>query len=132
MQIAVFLLYINAVFAALFGADETIASLPVCDHYAGVEARMRKSLALQGELADEFGAAVFDATLDAEDGAPVGGEIEHIQLIAELVNSSANCHGRVGARVHPVSHPRFEEEVDALLSRCGQRLAYLMVRGPGG
>lgn len=118
--------------AALFDAAETITTLPVCDHYAGVEARMRKSLALQAELGDEFGAAVFDATLDAEDGAPVGGEIEHIQLIAELVNSSANRHGRVGARVHPVTHPRFEEEVDALLSRCGDRLAYLMVPKPEG
>ena len=28
--------------------------LPVCDHYCGVEVRMRKSLALQAELADVF------------------------------------------------------------------------------
>jgi citrate lyase subunit beta / citryl-CoA lyase len=96
--------------------------LPVCDHYAGVEARMRKSLALQGELGP-----VFDLTLDAEDGAPVGGEVEHTQLIAELVASPANRFGRVGARVHPVSHPAFSREVDLLVRRCGERLAYLMV-----
>jgi citrate lyase subunit beta/citryl-CoA lyase len=54
---------------ALFDSSEQAVSLPVCDHYAGVEARMRKSLALQAEMGP-----VFDVTLDCEDGAPVGGE----------------------------------------------------------
>src|SRR6185369_16183242 len=98
------------------------ASLPVCDHYAGVEARMRKSLELQSELGP-----VFDVTLDGEDGAPVGGEIEHAHLIAELVMSGANRFGRVGARVHPVDHPAFAREVETLIARAGARLAYLMV-----
>ena len=60
---------------------------------AGVEARMRKSLELQAELGP-----VFDVTLDGEDGAPVGGEVEHAHLIAELVQSPANRFDRVGAR----------------------------------
>lgn len=113
---------------ALFDPDEAaVVALPVCDHYSGVEARMRKSLALQIELGP-----VFDVTLDAEDGAPVGGEIEHAQLIAELVNSADNRHGRVGARVLPGVHPRFEEMVDLLVQRCGVRLAYLMIPKPRG
>lgn len=115
---------------ALLDAGEQAPELPVCDHYAGVEARMRKSLALQAELGEAHGRALFDATLDAEDGAPVGGELEHAALIAELVNSPANRWGRVGARVHPVDHPAFEAEVDLLLSRCGLRLAYLMLPKP--
>jgi len=41
----------------------------VCDHYSGVEVRMRKSLQLQAEMTQEFGACVFDVTLDCEDGA---------------------------------------------------------------
>ena len=57
----------------LLGAQARTGALPVCDHYSGVEARMRKSLQLQEELAQEFGACVFDVTLDCEDGAPVGG-----------------------------------------------------------
>lgn len=97
-------------------------ALPVCDHYAGVEARMRKALALQAELGP-----VFDLTLDAEDGAPVGGETEHAHLIAELVGSPENRFGRVGARVHPVTHRAFAQEVDLLVRRCGARLAYLML-----
>jgi citrate lyase subunit beta/citryl-CoA lyase len=110
---------------ALFDSDEVAPLLPVCDHYAGVEARMRKSLALQAEMGP-----VFDVTLDCEDGAPIGGEVEHAHLVAELATSDANKFGRVGARVHPVDHPAFERELDTLISRAGSRLAYLMVPKP--
>ena len=58
--------------AVLLGAQAGAIALPVCDHYSGVEARMRKSLQLQAEMTEEFGACVFDVTLDCEDGAPVG------------------------------------------------------------
>ena len=108
---------------ALFDPGEPASSaLPVCDHYSGVEARMRKSLELQNELGP-----VFDVTLDAEDGAPVGGEAEHGALMAELVNSPLNRHGRVGARLVPVDHPAFETLVEAVVGGAGPRLAYVMV-----
>ena len=110
---------------ALFDSAEAAPQLPVCDHYAGVEARMRKSLALQEEMGP-----VFDITLDCEDGAPIGGELEHAHLVAELVMSPANKFERVGARVHPVDHPAFEQELDTLIGRAGSRLAYLMVPKP--
>ena len=112
---------------ALFDADDHAPALPVCDHYSGVEPRMRKSLELQAELGP-----VFDVTLDCEDGAPVGGEAEHANLCAELVMSAANRFDRVGARVHPVDHPAFEHDVDTLVRRAGSRLAYLMVPKPRG
>ncbi|MEO6276916.1 aldolase/citrate lyase family protein [Roseateles sp.] len=111
--------------AALFGHEAARPALPVVDHYCGVEARMRKSLALQAELGP-----VFDITLDAEDGAPVGGEAEHALLIAELATSAANRFGRVGARVHPVGHAAFEADVDTLIAKAGGRLAYLMIPKP--
>src|ERR1700741_3903958 len=107
---------------ALFGADERVPDLPVCDHYCGVEARMRKSLQLQAELGP-----VFDVTLDGEDGAPVGGEVEHAHLIAELIDSPLNAFGRAGARVVPVDHPAFEPMLQALLPRSRPRLALLMI-----
>ena len=110
---------------ALFEAGEAPPALPVCDHYCGVEARMRKSLALQVELGP-----VFDVTLDCEDGAPVGGESEHAHLVAELALSADNRHGRVGARVHPVGHPAFEDDLRTIVGRAGSRLAYLMVPKP--
>ena len=112
---------------ALFDADPGAAALPVCDHYCGVELRMRKSLELQAELGP-----VFDVTLDCEDGAPVGGEAEHAHMAAELALSGANRFARVGARVHPVDHPSFGADVATLVGRAGPRLAYLMCPKPAG
>ena len=110
---------------ALFDAGDAIPAIPVCDHYCGVEPRMRKSLALQAELGP-----VFDVTLDCEDGAPIGGEAEHARMAAELAMSAENRFGRVGARVHPVDHPSFADDVDALVGHAGTRLAYLMLPKP--
>ena len=100
---------------ALFEAHEAANTLPVCDHYCGVEARMRKSLALQAELGP-----VCDITLDCEDGAPVGGESAHAHMVAELAMSAENRFGRVGARVHPVDHPSFADDVATLVGRAGE------------
>ena len=109
---------------ALFQAGELPPDLPVCDHYAGVEERMRKSLQLQHELGP-----VFDVTLDNEDGAPVGGEIEHAQLIAALLASADNRFGRVGVRVLPLEHPRFGDVLEIVL-RALNPPAYLMLPKP--
>ena len=110
---------------ALFESGEVAPDLPVCDHYCGVEVRMRKSLEMQGEMGP-----VFDVTLDGEDGAPVGGEVEHAHLIAELINSAANRFDRVGARVQSVDHPAFERMVDVVVGQAGARVAYLMIPKP--
>ncbi len=110
---------------ALWGSEPLLPALPVCDHYAGTEPRMRKSLELQRELGP-----VLDVTLDCEDGAPVGREAEQAQCVAALVMSPLNQHGRVGARVHPFGHPAFEHEVDTLIRHACPRLAYLMVPKP--
>jgi citrate lyase subunit beta/citryl-CoA lyase len=110
----------------LAGAQAGAFALPVCDHYSGVEARMRKSLQLQAELSAEFGACVFDVTLDCEDGAPVGGEAEHAALVTELA-LGAPSGARVAARVHPVDHPHFDADVVAIAGRAGAHLCHLMV-----
>ena len=110
----------------LLGAQAGTVQLPVCDHYSGVEARMRKSLALQAEMAQEFGTCVFDVTLDCEDGAPVGAEAEHALLVSELALSAAEGM-RVGARVHPVDHAAFAGDVMTIAGRAGHRLSHLMI-----
>lgn len=110
----------------LSGAQAGAIVLPVCDHYSGVEARMRKSLALQADMAEEFGSCVFDVTLDCEDGAPVGGEAEHAVLVTELA-LAAKSGMRVGVRVHPVDHPAFPGDVMTIAGRAADRLSYLMV-----
>lgn len=110
----------------LLGAQARTGMLPVCDHYSGVEARMRKSLALQQELAQEFGATVFDVTLDCEDGAPVGGEAEHAALVTELA-LAAPPGARVAVRVHPVDHPAFEADIATIAGQAGHRLVHVML-----
>ena len=109
----------------LLGPQAGAIALPVCDHYSGVEARMRKSLALQAELRAEFGACVFDVTLDCEDGAPVGGEAEHAALVVQLARDAA-AGQRVAVRVHAVDHPAFEADLAALAPVAG-RLCHVML-----
>ncbi len=107
-------------------AQAGVVTLPVCDHYSGVEARMRKSLQLQAEMTQEFGVCVFDVTLDCEDGAPVGGEAEHAALVTELALSAAP-QARVAVRVHPVDHPAFAADVQTIAGQAGQRLCHIML-----
>lgn len=109
--------------------------LPVCDHYCGVQARMIKSLALQSEMTQEFGACVFDVTLDCEDGAPVGGEKDHANMVVAIANQAmqatnneADGRGaRVAVRVHPVDHPAFEQDVDIVVGAAAAALCHLMI-----
>ncbi len=110
----------------LLGAQAAAGFLPVCDHYSGVEARMRKSLQLQAEMSEEFGACVFDVTLDCEDGAPVGGEADHAALVVGLA-LQADDKARVAVRVHPIDHPAFEADVATIVGQAGRRLSHLMV-----
>jgi citrate lyase subunit beta/citryl-CoA lyase len=112
--------------AVLLGAQATTGSIPVCDHYSGVEARMRKSLQLQAQMCEEFGACVFDVTLDCEDGAPVGGEQEHAALVVALL-SLASEKARVAVRVHPVDHPAFEQDVATIAGNAGRKLCHIML-----
>jgi citrate lyase subunit beta/citryl-CoA lyase len=107
-------------------AQAGVFTLPVCDHYSGVEARMRKSLQLQAEMTQEFGVCVFDVTLDCEDGAPVGGEAEHAALVTELALAAAP-QARVAVRVHPVDHPAFAADVQTIAGQAGQRLCHIML-----
>ena len=136
----------------LLGAQAAGASLPVCDHYCGVEARMLKSLQLQKELAEEFGTCVFDVTLDCEDGAPVGGEVEHAELVAKIASNSKvadvnNAYSaiknianerlnkylntskasRVAVRVHAPDHAAFESDIDIIVGQASHALCHVMI-----
>ncbi len=111
--------------SVLFDSGEAATTaLPVCDHYAGVEPRMSKSLQLQAELGP-----VFDVTLDNEDGAPVGGELDQAHLIVSLLNGPHNHFGRVGVRLLPVQHAKFTE-VAATVLASARALAYVMLPKP--
>ncbi len=92
---------------------------------------MRKSLALQAEMSEEFGACVFDVTLDCEDGAPVGGEKDHANMVVALAKQAQavakNVAPRVAVRVHPVDHPAFEQDVAIIVGGAATALSHLMI-----
>ncbi|WP_314972993.1 aldolase/citrate lyase family protein [Comamonas testosteroni] len=110
----------------LLDAQGGAQRLPVCDHYSGVEARMRKSLQLQAEMMQEFGTCVFDVTLDCEDGAPVGQEAEHARLVVELASGAAQG-ARVAARVHAVEHAHFQADLDIIAGGAADKLCHIMI-----
>ena len=104
----------------LFDGEAPPAVLPVCDHYAGSEKLMLKSLALQAELGP-----VFDVTLDCEDGAPVGREAEHAELVASLIGSGHDAFGRVGVRIHDFHHAHWRDDVRLVLRAAKRAPAYI-------
>ncbi len=107
---------------ALHEPGRSPAPVPPCVHYAGTERYLRKALALQAERG-----AVFDIAADCEDGAPVGGERDHARMIAGLIASDANVHGRMGARTHGIRHPAWRDELEILIGEAGHRLAFVTV-----
>ena len=91
---------------------------------------MRKSLQLQAEMTAEFGACVFDVSLDCEDGAPVGGERDHAHMVVALANeaqAASPIAPRVAVRVHPVDHPAFDADVATIVGGAGKALCHLMI-----
>lgn len=106
----------------LFKGETLPRVLPVCDHYCGTEVRMRKALQLQTELGP-----VFDITFDCEDGAPIGKEVEHANMCADLINSDENKFNRVGVRIHDPSHPSLKSDIEILLRKAGSRIAFITI-----
>jgi citrate lyase subunit beta/citryl-CoA lyase len=104
----------------LFDGEAPPAILPVCDHYAGSEKLMMKSLALQAQLGP-----VFDVTLDCEDGAQVGREAEHAELVASLIGSEHDTFNRVGVRIHDFAHPHWRDDVRLILRAAKRAPAYI-------
>jgi citrate lyase subunit beta/citryl-CoA lyase len=109
----------------LYAGGRPFPALAACEHYAGNEKLIRKALELQTSLG-----AIFDITADCEDGAPAGREHEHAVLIAALINSSDNRFNRLGARIHDVRHPCWQDELETIVGSAGQRLAYLVLPKP--
>jgi citrate lyase subunit beta/citryl-CoA lyase len=104
----------------LFSGEKIFPILPAVDHYAGSEKLMGKALQLQNELGP-----IFDITCDCEDGARAGAEREHAEMVAELIMGNDNRHGRVGARIHDITHPHWQQDIDILVTRAGCRLPFL-------
>lgn len=100
--------------------------IPACEHYAGSEKLITKALALQVETSTANG-AIFDLTCDCEDGAATGQETAHAEMVATLINSDANRFNRVGVRIHDRTHPHWRQDIDIVISKAGERLAYFVL-----
>jgi citrate lyase subunit beta/citryl-CoA lyase len=98
-----------------------------CDHIAGNEKMMLKAIALQRELN-----GAFDLTCDCEDGAAVGEERQHADMVARLLNDSPDPAGRIGVRIHDVTHPHWREDVVVLLAQAAPHIGYLTLPKPEG
>jgi citrate lyase subunit beta/citryl-CoA lyase len=106
----------------LFQGKRQPLLLPACDHYAGSEKLMRKSMALQQELGP-----VFDITFDCEDGAAAGSEAEHALLVTQLINSEDNRFNRIGVRLHDSGSEHFAADVAVIVGATASRLAYVVL-----
>ena len=106
----------------LFGGGPEPVVLPVCDHYAGREAMIRKSLALQAELGP-----VFDVTADCEDGAEVGREREHAEMVGEMLRCADNRFDRLGVRIHDPGHHSWHTDIELVIRAAGDRLAFVTI-----
>ena len=109
----------------LFPGEKPFPVLPAVDHYAGSEKLMRKALQLQNELGP-----IFDITCDCEDGAHAGAEREHAEMVAALIMSEDNRHGRLAARIHDVTHPHWRQDIEILVGGAGARLPFLTLPKP--
>jgi citrate lyase subunit beta/citryl-CoA lyase len=105
---------------ALFKGEKAFPAIPACEHIAGSEKLILKSLALQNELGP-----VFDLTCDCEDGARPGEETQHAEMIVRLLRSDANRRGRAGVRIHDFTHPHFRKDLEILVAGAGEVLAYV-------
>ncbi|HEX8012575.1 MAG TPA: aldolase/citrate lyase family protein [Casimicrobiaceae bacterium] len=106
--------------AALYGAERALPALPPCVHYAGSERHIAKALQLQTQMGP-----VFDVACDCEDGAPVGEERAHAKAMAALIAGKDNAFGRVGARIHDLTHHAWRSDLDILVGEAGARIAFL-------
>jgi citrate lyase subunit beta/citryl-CoA lyase len=113
----------------LYAGSRPFPRLAACEHFAGSEKMLNKALQIQAELAVD-GQPIFDITADCEDGAPAGKEREHATMIAGLILSGENLFGRIGARIHDASHPFWCDELEIIISRAGQRVAYIVLPKP--
>lgn len=110
---------------ALFSGEKPFPVIPSCEHFAGSEKLITKALELQNQKG-----GVFDITMDCEDGAPEGKEVEHAQMIVRIQNSELNQHKMSGVRIHDYSNKHWKKDVEILVPGCGKVAAYITIPKP--
>jgi len=106
----------------MLGINKSTKLLPVCDHYAGSERTIEKSLQLQSTMGP-----VFDVTLDLEDGGGLGSETANRELVRDALNSADNRYNRVGIRIHGLDTHHWKQDIDAVVGHSGKVPAYITI-----
>ncbi|MBN8548338.1 MAG: CoA ester lyase [Deltaproteobacteria bacterium] len=107
---------------ALFSGGKTPPSITVCDHYAGSEKLIQKSLTMQAERGP-----LFDITCDLEDGAQVGNEKQRREMALTFICSTENRFNLVGLRVNDFRNDAWRTDMQEALRLAGDRLAHLTI-----
>lgn len=107
---------------ALHNEAAPLPLIPACEHFAGNRHMLLKAFSLQSEYGP-----VFDITCDCEDGAASGEEIQHANMLVEILNSEHNIHHMSGVRIHGREHSAWQQEVDILLSGARENIRYLTI-----
>ena len=106
----------------LFEGEKPFPIIPTCEHFAGTEERITKALETQNKLG-----GVFDITMDCEDGAPMGAEREHAEMVVRMQNSTGNQHRMAGVRIHDYTNEHWQQDVDIIVGGAAEQLAYITV-----
>jgi citrate lyase subunit beta/citryl-CoA lyase len=109
---------------ALFAGEKKFPVIPSCEHFAGSEKLIGKALELQNKN------PVFDITFDCEDGAPAGREREHAEMVVRMLLSELNQKKMSGVRIHDPTHGAWKQDVDIVVPRAGNVVAYLTIPKP--
>lgn len=110
---------------ALFAGEKPFPIVPACEHFAGSEKLIVKALELQNQKG-----GVFDITMDLEDGAKEGHEVEQAELYVKLQNGDLNKHRMSGIRIHDHSNKHWKQDVDIVVKGCGDKVAYITIPKP--
>ena len=105
---------------ALHAPGRELPAIAPCEHIAGQEKTLRKALELQHAMR-----GAFDLTCDCEDGAAVGDEAAHAERVGRLIGSADAPAGRVGVRIHDVTHPHWRGDAQRLFEHAPHRIAYV-------
>src|SRR5215510_10817467 len=94
---------------ALFAGEKPFPIINTCEHFAGSEKLIVKAMELQQKLG-----AIFDITMDCEDGAKTGQEKEHAQMVVDVAKSKNNVAKKAGVRIHDYTNASWKQDVDIL------------------
>ena len=106
----------------LFANEKVLPIAVACDHYAGHEKLIIKSLETQ-----KIFKGAFDITCDLEDGAAVGQEAALRKLFSNIIHSELNEYNRVGIRIHDADSEHFQDDITFVAKDLGDRIAHLTI-----